>query len=72
MHVELLMTVGCHLCDEAESVVRRALPRATIGHVDIGESDAAIAQYGTRIPVLRLNGKELDWPFSLLDVRSLI
>lgn len=70
MKVEILMTMGCHLCDDAEIIVRRALPKAVVEHVDIGESDADIACYGTRIPVLRINGRELDWPFSLLDVRS--
>lgn len=70
MKVELLMTLGCHLCDDAEKVVCRALPKAVVEHVDIAESDDDISLYGTRIPVLRINGKELDWPFSLLDVRS--
>lgn len=72
MKVELLMTMGCHLCEDAEAIVRRALPQAVVEHVDIAESDVEIARYGTRIPVLRINGKELDWPFSLLDVRSAI
>jgi glutaredoxin-like protein DUF836 len=72
MKVELLMTLGCHLCDDAEQIVRRALPTVVVEHVDIAESDEGIERYGTRIPVLRINGKELDWPFSLLDVRSVI
>lgn len=66
------MTMGCHLCEDAEAIVRRAIPQAVVEHVDIAESDAGITRYGTRIPVLRINGKELDWPFSLLDVRSAI
>lgn len=71
MKVELLMTVGCHLCDDAELVVRRALPQAYIIRVDIADNDADIDMYGTRIPVVRINGQELDWPFSLLDIRAL-
>ena len=72
VEIELLMTLGCHLCDDAEAVVRRALPKATIVRIDIGDDDHDIEQYGTRIPVLRYAGNELDWPFSLLDVRGLL
>lgn len=71
MQIELLMTVGCHLCHDAEQVVRRALPQADIRFVDIGDNDADIERYGQRIPVVRYAGVELDWPFSLLDVRTL-
>ena len=71
MRVELLMTLGCHLCEDAEQVVRRALPQADIAFVDIGDSDADIERYEQRIPVLRYADRELDWPFSLLDVRTL-
>ena len=72
MELELLMTEGCHLCHDAEALVRMALPKAHIRFVDIGDSDVDIERYGERIPVLRHNGRELDWPFSLLDVRALI
>lgn len=71
MQVELLSTVGCHLCEDAQQLVQRALPQAQIVLVDIGDNDADIERYGTRIPVLRYAGLELDWPFSLLDVRAL-
>ena len=71
MQVELLMTVGCHLCDDAEQLVRRALPQADILFVDIGDNDADIERYGQRIPVVRYADTELDWPFSLLDIRTL-
>lgn len=71
LEIELLMTLGCHLCDDAEAVVRRALPKARIVRIDIGENDQDIERYGTRIPVVRYAGNELDWPFSLLDIRGL-
>lgn len=72
MKLELLSTGHCHLCDEAEQLVRRACPRLRLALIDIGESDDLIEQYGTRIPVLRYQHRELDWPFSLLDVRALV
>jgi glutaredoxin len=70
MQAELLTTAGCHLCEQAQALIQRAAPRLELVLVDIGEDDVLIEQYGTRIPVLRQGGRELDWPFSLLDVRG--
>lgn len=72
MKLELLTTLGCHLCEDAEAMVRQVFPRANLTLVDIAERDAWIERYGTRIPVLCYDGKELDWPFSLLDVRAFV
>ncbi|WP_111656417.1 glutaredoxin family protein [Isoalcanivorax indicus] len=70
MQVELLTTAGCHLCDQAEALLCQALPGVDIIKVDIAEEDALIEQYGTLIPVVRYQGRELRWPFGLLDVRE--
>ena len=70
MALILLSTSHCHLCDTALSLVRRACPNVAVTMVDIGEDDALIERYGTRIPVLRQGQRELAWPFSLLDVRA--
>lgn len=42
-------------------------------YADIALDDALVSAYGERIPVLRRNsdGRELGWPFSLLDVLRL-
>lgn len=72
MRVELLTTSGCHLCDQAQELIRRAAPQVEIVLVDIGEDDHLIEQYGELIPVLRTAESELRWPFSLLDVRALV
>lgn len=72
MQAELLTTVGCHLCDQALEVIRRAAPTLELTLVDIAEDDALIEQYGEKIPVLRLANGELCWPFGLLDVRRLV
>jgi glutaredoxin len=49
---------GCHLCDEARTVLER------IGHpfeeVDIEADDALLARYLERIPVIALDGAELS------------
>lgn len=64
-------TRGCHLCDVAEGLLTQAVAarRLDWAYCDIALDDALVAQFGERIPVLRhLDGRELGWPFSLLDV----
>lgn len=67
-------TTGCHLCDQAETLLRQAGGARALEwcYVDIALDEALVAQYGTRIPVLRADdGRELGWPFSLLDILGL-
>jgi glutaredoxin-related protein len=61
--VILYGTDFCHLCDEAEAVVREVGIAADF--IDIAENDALLEKYGTRIPVLQRvdTGEELGWPF---------
>lgn len=56
-------TECCHLCDEAETVLRELGLVAT--HVDIALDDELMEKYGVRIPVLKRqdSGAELGWPF---------
>ena len=66
------VTDHCELCEQAEAVLVRT-PLDTpipVEVVDIAESEELVEQYGTRIPVLRMEpqGKELDWPFTSEDV----
>lgn len=68
--IELLTTLGCHLCEQAEMLLHQAAPLAEVQKVDIAEDDELIARYGERIPVLRYRGRELAWPFGLLDIRE--
>lgn len=67
-------TPGCHLCDQAEALLRQAAAARPLAwrYVDIALDDALVARYGTRIPVLVTGeGRELGWPFSLLDILRL-
>jgi hypothetical protein len=61
-------TEFCHLCDEAEAVLRELGIAAD--HFDIAEDDELLEAYGVRIPVLRRmdTGAELGWPFDAGDV----
>lgn len=71
IEVQLLGTLGCHLCEQAEQLLMPWLARDVVVELlDIAESEVLVARYGLRIPVLRRerDGAELGWPF---DERSL-
>ena len=68
--VQLLLytTSGCHLCEEAEKMLKDlAISRGCHWEcVEISASDTLIDRYGVRIPVVANGeGRELDWPFTL-------
>jgi glutaredoxin len=62
---------GCHLCDEARTVLER------LGHpfeeVDIEADDGLLARYLERIPVVALDGVELyDFFVNEAELRVLL
>jgi glutaredoxin len=63
----LYTTEGCHLCDEAEDLLKqlKTVQQHELELVDISFSEELVSLYGIRIPVVRRtdNGKELGWPF---------
>lgn len=63
MRVTLFGKESCHLCDEAEAMLR--ILGITPEYVDIEADVALLEGYGLRIPVLKRldNGAELGWPF---------
>jgi hypothetical protein len=58
-------TSGCHLCEQAEHLLRPWLsPSLSIEINDIAEDDMLLELYGISIPVLqREDGECLYWPF---------
>jgi hypothetical protein len=75
MRLLLLGTAGCHLCEQAEEIIRACLPNdydSVIEHIDIAEQEHWQAQYAIRIPVLYhpASQKELGWPFEASDVHA--
>ncbi len=50
MTITLLGRPGCHLCDDAEALLRAA--GHGVDRVDIDGDDHLVAEYGLRIPVL--------------------
>ncbi len=72
MPVTLYTTAGCHLCEQARSWLLTVDPKLEIRLLDVAEDDALIDAYGERIPVIHCRGRELAWPFGLLEVRALL
>jgi glutaredoxin len=72
--VTLYTRPGCHLCDEAQALLRRAARGldVTVAEVNIDEDPALRARYGERVPVLATETGELDWPFSEAEARRLL
>jgi hypothetical protein len=62
-------TSGCHLCEDAEILLSKAIrareDKVPVETVDIAGQRELEDRYGVRIPVLHdaASGAELDWPF---------
>jgi len=51
---------GCHLCDDARAVILGVRARIAFAYeeVDISAEDALELEYGVRIPVVAVDGRE--------------
>ena len=72
--VTIYTRAGCHLCEEAERVVREE--QATGGFrlelVDVDRDPELVRRYGVRVPVVAVDGEELfeyEVPVDLLRAR---
>jgi hypothetical protein len=70
----LYITSGCHLCEQAESLLQQQTGFLTFRTVEIADDAKLLERYGARIPVLqRLDtGDELDWPFDAKALQHLL
>lgn len=58
--ITLYTRVGCHLCEEAEAVLRPlAAGRAELRLVDIDTDPQLQARYTVRVPVVEIDGVEI-------------
>lgn len=57
--VEIYTKDGCHLCEEANAVLRKVQRhfRFQIREVDITKNEKTYAQYREQIPVVFINGR---------------
>lgn len=77
MKLLLFGTQGCHLCEQAEVLLREFQSdnnNLTIKHIDIADHQEWFERYSLRIPVLLDSESdfELGWPFDLLDLGEYI
>jgi len=65
---KLFSTAHCHLCEEAEAILRHA--GVTVEKIDIIDDNDLFEKYSLKIPVLKRidNGAELYWPFDAANV----
>ncbi|WP_392343663.1 glutaredoxin family protein [Pseudoalteromonas prydzensis] len=69
----LYHTDGCHLCEQAQSLITPLLAGESLQLVDIMSDEVLIAEYQTSIPVLKSEqGSQLCWPFTAQDVRQFL
>lgn len=70
----LYTTLGCHLCDDARTLLFAFLGAVPLEEIEISGNDVLLERYGERIPVVarRDTGAELDWPFSAADLRAFL
>ncbi|MET0355226.1 MAG: glutaredoxin family protein [Cellvibrio sp.] len=76
MKIHLYSTLGCHLCEQAKSILWPLLSRYEyrLIEIDIATDDDLIERYGTRIPVLAVSDRvgELNWPFNSEEVEHFL
>ena len=75
MEVMLYTTLGCHLCEEAESQLlglQSAGMDLTIRPVEIADDDQLTERYGIRIPVVQCGAREIGWPFTVDELRAFL
>jgi glutaredoxin len=71
---------GCHLCDEARVMLQQALEErvlrgeltARVREVDIDADPDLRARYTERVPVLAIDGMQLDLVTSIRQVRAFL
>ncbi len=72
-HLILYGTIGCHLCELAEAYI---IPIAQARKLNLSLVDIAehknLDLYEKRIPVLKYNQHELDWPFDTISAEHFI
>lgn len=78
MIIYLYTTMGCHLCEQAHSLLlehqQTSGASLEIIPVEISDSEELMEKYGIRIPVLKFasNDLELGWPFNPIELANFV
>ena len=59
-HVTLITRRGCHLCEQAETLLRRLSREVGFPYteIDVDADPARRAEYSDRVPVILIDGRE--------------
>lgn len=72
----LYSTSYCHLCEEAESMLKDLYDKHGFNYevIEITNNEQLLKIYELRIPVLKLldSDTELNWPFGKSDIELLL
>ena len=74
MRLYLFGTPGCHLCEEAETLIEACIAKTrrdiAIEAIDIADQKQWQEHYALRIPILYdpESKRELAWPFDEIDI----
>ena len=70
--VTLYTRPGCHLCEEARTLLLRAGHGlgVTVAEVNIEDAPALRERYDARVPVAAAGDRELAWPFTERQARQ--
>lgn len=71
---QLYGTLGCHLCDKAENLLKQAqaVIDVAVVQIDIADLDEPeMKKWADKIPVLVTPHRTLYYPFSLMDIVAL-
>lgn len=67
--LRLYTTLGCHLCDEAETVLKALGARYPLiwTCIEIADDEGLVESYGIRIPVVQFgeDKDDIGWPFDV-------
>lgn len=76
LQLHLYSTSHCHLCEQAEDLLRHLAAKAHFSWqtIEIADDATLLSQYEIRIPVLRRldTDAELSWPFSERDALNFL
>jgi hypothetical protein len=59
VRLTLIIRAYCHLCDDMRTALTEQLPGVPIIEIDVDTDPALEARWGTLVPVLLADGKEL-------------
>ncbi|HEX2194768.1 MAG TPA: glutaredoxin family protein [Candidatus Limnocylindria bacterium] len=64
---------GCHLCDEARTILDGLIGPDRYQRVDVDTRDDLVLRYGFRVPVVAVDGVDrLEAPMTAEDLRALV